>query len=59
MQRVDTSGVTPMAHALESYVPGGQPTRTDQVTDSDRHAEFQKLAPEVQRGLYLVPKVIE
>jgi aspartyl-tRNA(Asn)/glutamyl-tRNA(Gln) amidotransferase subunit C len=59
MQRVDTTGVTPMAHALESYVPGGQRTRPDEVTDSDRHAEFQQVAPAVERDLYLVPRVIE
>jgi aspartyl-tRNA(Asn)/glutamyl-tRNA(Gln) amidotransferase subunit C len=59
MQKVDTAGVTPMAHALEAYVPGGQRMRADEVTEADRHAEFQAVAPAVERGLYLVPKVIE
>lgn len=59
MQRVDTSGVEPMAHALEAYVPGGQRLRADEVTEADRHDAFQAVAPAVERGLYLVPKVIE
>jgi len=59
MQKVDTSGVTPMAHALEDYVPEGQRLREDEVTERDRHAEFQAVAPAVERDLYLVPKVLE
>lgn len=59
MQKVDTAGVTPMAHALEAYVPEGQRMRPDEVTEADRHAEFQAIAPAIERELYLVPKVIE
>ena len=59
MQKVDTRGVEPMAHALEAYVPGGQRLRADEVTETDRHDAFQAVAPAVERGLYLVPKVIE
>jgi aspartyl-tRNA(Asn)/glutamyl-tRNA(Gln) amidotransferase subunit C len=59
MQKVDTTGVTPMAHALEAYVPEGQRMRPDEVTEKDRHAEFQAIAPAAERDLYLVPKVIE
>lgn len=59
MQKVDTAGVTPMAHALEAYVPEGQRLRADEVTEVDRHAEFQAVAPAVERALYLVPRVIE
>ena len=33
--------------------------RPDVVTESDRRAEFQAVAPETEAGLYLVPKVIE
>jgi aspartyl-tRNA(Asn)/glutamyl-tRNA(Gln) amidotransferase subunit C len=36
-----------------------QRLREDRVTETDRHADFQKIAPEVEAGLYLVPKVIE
>lgn len=55
MQAVDTSGVGPMAHAQEVY----QRLRDDAVTETDRHAAFQAIAPAVENGLYLVPKVIE
>ncbi|MFZ0107014.1 MAG: Asp-tRNA(Asn)/Glu-tRNA(Gln) amidotransferase subunit GatC [Thiobacillus sp.] len=55
MQAVDTSGIAPMAHAQEVY----QRLRDDVVTESDRHAAFQAIAPAVENGLYLVPKVIE
>ena len=55
MQAVDTDGIAPMAHAQEVY----QRLRDDAVTESDRHAAFQAIAPAVENGLYLVPKVIE
>ena len=55
MQAVDTAGVSPMAHAQEVY----QRLRDDIVTETDRHAAFQAIAPAVENGLYLVPKVIE
>jgi aspartyl-tRNA(Asn)/glutamyl-tRNA(Gln) amidotransferase subunit C len=55
MQAVNTAGVEPMAHAQDV----AQRLREDRVIEADRHAEFQKIAPEVEAGLYLVPKVIE
>jgi aspartyl-tRNA(Asn)/glutamyl-tRNA(Gln) amidotransferase subunit C len=55
MQAVDTSGIAPMAHAQEVY----QRLRDDVVTESDRHAAFQAVAPAVENGLYLVPRVVE
>jgi aspartyl-tRNA(Asn)/glutamyl-tRNA(Gln) amidotransferase subunit C len=55
MQAVDTSGIAPMAHAQEVY----QRLRDDVVTESDRHAAFQVVAPAVENGLYLVPRVVE
>jgi aspartyl-tRNA(Asn)/glutamyl-tRNA(Gln) amidotransferase subunit C len=55
MQAVDTRGVAPMSHALDVV----QRLREDSVTESDRHALFQSVAPQVESGLYLVPKVIE
>ena len=59
MQKVDTRGVEPMAHALEAHVPGGQRLRADEVTEPDARASIQAAAPAVERGLYLVPRVIE
>lgn len=55
MRAVDTSAIEPMAHALELV----QRLRPDEVTASDRRQDFQSAAPAVERGLYLVPKVIE
>lgn len=55
MQAVDTQGIEPMSHALDVV----QRLREDRVTETDRHAEFQAVAPAVEAGLYLVPKVIE
>ena len=55
MQAVDTAGVAPMAHAQDV----AQRLRQDRVTESDQRAAFQAVAPEVEAGLYLVPKVIE
>ncbi|HZM34423.1 MAG TPA: Asp-tRNA(Asn)/Glu-tRNA(Gln) amidotransferase subunit GatC [Burkholderiales bacterium] len=52
---VDTEGVEPMAHALE--LP--ERLRPDAVTEEDRRALYQSVAPAVQDGLYLVPRVIE
>jgi len=55
LRAVDTTGVVPMAHAQDVTLP----LREDRVTEADRHALFQSVAPAVEDGLYLVPKVIE
>jgi aspartyl-tRNA(Asn)/glutamyl-tRNA(Gln) amidotransferase subunit C len=55
LQAVDTSAVEPMANPLDAT----QPLRADQVTESNRREEFQAIAPAVEQGLYLVPRVIE
>ena len=55
MRAVDTAGVEPMAHAVEM----SQRLREDRVTEGDLHALYQGVAPQVEDGLYLVPKVIE
>jgi aspartyl-tRNA(Asn)/glutamyl-tRNA(Gln) amidotransferase subunit C len=55
MRAVDTAGVEPMAHAIDLT----QRLREDAVTEEDRHALYQEGAPQVEAGLYLVPKVIE
>jgi len=33
--------------------------RDDRVTEHDQHQLFQSIAPQVEDGLYLVPRVIE
>jgi aspartyl-tRNA(Asn)/glutamyl-tRNA(Gln) amidotransferase subunit C len=55
MQAIDTSGVEPMSHAQDVMLR----LRDDNVTESDQHALFQTIAPQVEADLYLVPKVIE
>jgi aspartyl-tRNA(Asn)/glutamyl-tRNA(Gln) amidotransferase subunit C len=56
LDRADTSQVEPMAHPL----PGQRARlRPDVVTESDRHELYQRNAPQVEAGLYLVPRVIE
>ena len=55
MRGIDTAGVEPMAHAQDLI----QRLRDDVVTESDRRELYQSVAPAVEGGLYLVPKVIE
>jgi aspartyl-tRNA(Asn)/glutamyl-tRNA(Gln) amidotransferase subunit C len=55
MQKVDTEGIAPMTHAQGLALR----LREDTVTESDQRERFQAVAPQVERGLYLVPKVIE
>ena len=59
LQAVDTRGIEPMAHALDSQLAVQQRLRPDAVTEPDRRADYQAVAPAVEGGLYLVPKVIE
>ncbi|HSC85098.1 MAG TPA: Asp-tRNA(Asn)/Glu-tRNA(Gln) amidotransferase subunit GatC [Pseudomonas sp.] len=55
MQAVDTDGIEPLAHPLEAT----QRLRADQVTEQNQREAYQAIAPAVENGLYLVPKVIE
>jgi len=55
MDEVDTSAVEPMAHPTHAV----QRLRDDVVDESDRRDAFQKIAPSVENGYYLVPPVIE
>lgn len=56
LERAPTDGIAPMAHPL----PGlAQRLRADEVTETDAHQRYQRNAPQVEAGLYLVPKVIE
>lgn len=51
----DTDNVQPLAHPLDAT----QPLRVDQVTETNQRELFQSIAPKVQSGLYIVPKVID
>jgi aspartyl-tRNA(Asn)/glutamyl-tRNA(Gln) amidotransferase subunit C len=56
LSRAETGGVEPMAHPLDGQ---HQRLRPDVVSESDHHEKYQKNAPSVQSGLYVVPRVIE
>ncbi|MBX9753620.1 MAG: Asp-tRNA(Asn)/Glu-tRNA(Gln) amidotransferase subunit GatC [Pseudomonadaceae bacterium] len=55
MQAVDTTGIEPLAHPLEAT----QRLRADLVTETNQREAYQAIAPAVEAGLFLVPKVIE
>ena len=57
MRAVDTTGIVPMSHAQDVMLP----LREDHVSENDPHKRdlYQRNAPAVEDGLYLVPKVIE
>lgn len=55
MRRVDTKGIEPMSHAVDV----SQRLRPDEVREPDKREAYQSVAPAVEDGLYLVPKVIE
>lgn len=55
MQAVDTDNIEPMANPHDA----SQRLREDIVTESNQREAFQQVAPAVEKGLFLVPKVIE
>lgn len=55
MQQVDTSGVAPLNHPLDAIAR----LRADDVTESNNREQLQEIAPAVENGLFLVPKVID
>jgi len=55
MEAVDVAAIAPMSHAQDVV----QRLREDVVTEADQRERLQAVAPQVDAGLYLVPKVIE
>ncbi len=55
LDKVDTAAVQPMAHPLDM----SQRLREDAVTEQVDRDRYQQNAPQVEAGLYLVPKVVE
>jgi aspartyl-tRNA(Asn)/glutamyl-tRNA(Gln) amidotransferase subunit C len=56
LNSAQTRDVAPMAHPL----PGlAQRMRDDEVTEKEARERYQANAPQVEAGLYIVPKVIE
>ncbi len=59
MQAVDTRGVQPLAHPGAMVQEVALRLREDQVSEPNAREANQQSAPAVERGLFLVPKVIE
>ena len=59
MQAVDTTGVEPLAHPLAAIQDVQLRLRQDVVSEPNQRQANQQSAPAVERGLFLVPKVIE
>lgn len=59
MQAVDTTGVEPLAHPTAVIDHVALRLRDDVVSEPNQREASQRSAPAVERGLFLVPKVIE
>ncbi len=59
MRAVDTSGIEPLSHPVASVQEVSLRLRDDVASEPNQREENQKSAPAVERGLFLVPKVIE
>ncbi len=59
MRAVDTTGMEPLAHPMATVADIALRLREDVVSEPDNRDANQKSAPAVERGLFLVPKVIE
>ena len=59
MRAVNTAGIEPLAHPMDAIQEVALRLREDRASEKiDREAN-QQSAPAVERGLFLVPKVIE
>ena len=59
MQAVDTTGIEPMAHPVAAIQDITLRLRPDLASEPNQRDLNQRSAPAVERGLFLVPKVIE
>ncbi len=59
MRAVDTTGLEPLAHPVAAIQDIALRLRDDVVSEPDSRDANQQSAPAVERGLFLVPKVIE
>ena len=55
LQTISTDDIEPMAHPLNQ----SQRLRVDEVTETNDRENIQKNAQEIEKGMYLVPKVID
>jgi aspartyl-tRNA(Asn)/glutamyl-tRNA(Gln) amidotransferase subunit C len=59
MRSVDTTGIEPLAHPLDSIQSMSLRLRDDIASEPNNREANQRTAPAVENGLFLVPKVIE
>jgi len=59
MRAVDTTGVEPLTHPVAAIRDVQLRLREDAASEPNRREANQRSAPAVERGLFLVPKVIE
>ena len=59
MRAVDTTGIEPLSHPVAAIQDIALRLRDDVVSEPNQREANQLSAPAVERGLFLVPKVIE
>lgn len=59
MRAVDTSGLLPLSHPVAAFQDVALRLREDAVSETNQREANQRSAPAVERGLFLVPRVIE
>ncbi|MDP2771302.1 MAG: Asp-tRNA(Asn)/Glu-tRNA(Gln) amidotransferase subunit GatC [Giesbergeria sp.] len=59
MRAVDTQGIEPLSHPVATIQDIALRLRDDIASEPNARDANQKNAPAVERGLFLVPKVIE
>jgi aspartyl-tRNA(Asn)/glutamyl-tRNA(Gln) amidotransferase subunit C len=59
MRAVDTTGVEPLSHPVAAVRDVALRLREDTASEPNQREANQRSAPAVERGLFLVPKVIE
>ena len=59
MRAVDTAGIEPLAHPVAAIQDVALRLRDDLASEPNQRDANQRSAPAVERGLFLVPKVIE
>lgn len=60
MRAVDTTGIEPLSHPIAAFEQTfSLRLRDDVVTELNCREDYQRMAPAIEDGLYLVPKVIE
>jgi aspartyl-tRNA(Asn)/glutamyl-tRNA(Gln) amidotransferase subunit C len=59
MKAVDTTGIEPLSHPVAAVQDVQLRLREDTASEGNQRDAVQQSAPSVERGLFLVPKVIE